>query len=119
MPEHSASCLTEHAGDALVKDSTVYLLDGTTAFQVAELFKALADPTRVRIISLLAEKEMCVGEICLLLGMAQSAVSHQLRLLRTLRLVTVRKDGRHAFYVLADDHIRSLFKQGVEHIQHG
>ncbi len=93
------------------------VLDGATAFRVAEFFKALSDPTRVRIIHLLAYQEMSVGEICLSLTLNQPNVSHQLRLLRTLRLVTLRKDGRHAYYSLADQHVRELFLQGLEHVQ--
>ncbi|MBX7219112.1 MAG: metalloregulator ArsR/SmtB family transcription factor [Blastocatellia bacterium] len=118
MNDHT-SCLTEHSGDERIRQLSQHLLDGSTALLVAEMFKALSDPTRVRIISLLSEKEMCVGELCHILGMAQPAVSHQLRLLRTMKLVNVRKEGRHAFYVLSDDHIRNLFKQGLEHVLFG
>lgn len=95
-----------------------HLLDGVTATRAAELFATLSDP-RVRIVGLLAHTELCVGDLCLVLGMSQPAVSHHLRLLRTMRLVTARKDGKHVFYSLLDDHIHQLFHQGVDHIQHG
>jgi len=93
-------------------------LDGATAGRVAELFKMLADPTRVRLVGLLADHELCVGDLCLALDMSQPAVSHQLRPLRQLGLVTARKQGRHVLYELADAHVRDLFLRGLEHIRH-
>ncbi len=116
MSKNAHSCRSEHA-DALAA-STSTLLDGRLAHRVAEMFKAFADPTRVRIIGLIADEEKCVGELSLLLGISQPAVSSQLRLLRNLGVATVRRDGKHAFYTLADDHVRDLFKQGLEHILH-
>ena len=83
-----------------------------------EIFNALSDPTRVRIISALNARELCVCDLAALLGMTQSAISHQLRLLRTLRLVRNRKDGRIVYYSLDDEHIRDLFQRGVDHITH-
>lgn len=88
------------------------------AHQLAELFKVISDPTRLKIIGLLSHREMCVGDLHLLLGMTQPAVSHQLRLLRHLQVVTARKEGRHVFYTLSDNHIHTLFDQGLAHIQH-
>jgi ArsR family transcriptional regulator, lead/cadmium/zinc/bismuth-responsive transcriptional repressor len=93
-------------------------LDATTAKRVGELFSALADPTRVRIISLIAEKETCVHDLCSALDMTQSAISHQLRVLRDRRIVRHRKQGRHIFYQLDDAHIRELFQRATDHIQH-
>jgi len=94
------------------------LLDSPTAAHLADTFKALADPTRVRIISILAQTELCVCDLAATLNMTQSAVSHQLRLLRQMRLVKYRKAGRMAYYSLDDDHIRDLFQRGLEHIKH-
>ncbi len=94
------------------------LLDGLTATHLADTFKALADPTRVRIISVLAQTELCVCDLAATLGMSQSAVSHQLRLMRQIRLVKNRKQGRMVYYSLDDDHIRDLFQRGLEHIEH-
>ncbi|MFQ5577812.1 MAG: ArsR/SmtB family transcription factor [Anaerolineae bacterium] len=118
MTDRLTICSDDHADETLARTAEAHLLDGITATHVAELFKALSDPTRVRIISLLAHTELCVGDLCLVLGMSQPAVSHQLRLLRTLRLVNARKEGRHVFYTLADEHIHDLFHQGLAHVQH-
>ena len=119
MRERITICADDHDEPALALAAQDHLLDGVTATRAAELFAALSDPTRVRIVGLLAHTEMCVGDLCLVLGMSQPAVSHHLRLLRTLRLVTARKEGKHVFYSLVDDHIHQLFHQGVDHIQHG
>lgn len=94
-------------------------IDEATAAQLAELFSALGDTSRVRIIALLTEAEMSVGELADRVGLTHSAVSHQLRHLRQMRLVTTRKDGRHVYYRLDDDHIRDLFQKGLDHVLHG
>ena len=83
--------------------------------KVAGSFKILADPTRVKILHALSQKELCVCDIAALLGMTHSAVSHQLRLLRNLNLVKFRKEGKIVYYLLADGHIAKLIKLGVEH----
>lgn len=93
-------------------------IDVPTAIRLAEVFKALSDPTRLRLISLLLENEVSVHNLEAILGMSQSAISHQLRHLRQLRLVRFRKEGRHVFYALDDDHVRQLFAQGLLHIVH-
>ena len=81
-----------------------------------ELFKVFGDTTRVKIISGLFEAEMCVCDIAELLHMTQSAISHQLRVLRQARLVKHRKEGKVVFYSLDDEHIKNIFNQGLEHI---
>jgi ArsR family transcriptional regulator len=86
---------------------------------LAETFKALSDPSRVRIVSLLASAELCVCDLAAALGMSQSAVSHQLRTLRDLRLVRWRRDGRQIFYALDDEHVAELFQMGLDHVLHG
>ncbi len=111
-------CTAEHSDDVLVRAAIARMLDAKSASEVAELFKALADPTRIRIISVLAHTEMCVGDLCLALEMSQPAVSYQLRILRTLRIVRARKEGKHVFYTLEDDHVYQLYHQGVDHIKH-
>jgi DNA-binding transcriptional ArsR family regulator len=83
---------------------------------MAESFKALADPTRLRILARLSEGEQCVGDLADNLDVSQSAVSHQLRLLRSLDIVRYRKDGREVFYDLADDHVRDILSRTLEHI---
>ena len=87
-----------------------------TYASLAETFKALGDPTRVRILYVLQKGEFCVCEIKETLNMTQSAISHQLRVLRNLRLVKYRKEGRSVIYSLDDDHITSLLEQGLEHV---
>ena len=99
-------------------ETPVPALDAHTAEQLARTFKALSDPTRVRIIAMLAERELCVHELAEALGMSHSAISHQLGTLREMRLVRFTKAGRHVYYALDDDHIDSLFRQSLEHIQH-
>jgi ArsR family transcriptional regulator len=84
--------------------------------RLAALFKALADPTRVRIIGRLLAGEACVPELADELGLGQSTVSHSLRLLRHLHIVRSRKDGRHAYYQLEDDHVRDLFERARAHL---
>lgn len=99
---------------------SVPLLGMEQAARLADLFKSLSDPTRVRLMSALAQTpELCVSDLSTLLGMGQSAVSHQLAYLRDLRLVRMRRAGRHIFYALDDDHIQRLFEQGLDHVRHG
>ena len=93
-------------------------IDEHTATHVAELFQTLSDPSRVRIISALLESEMNVGALAESVEMSESAVSHQLRGLRQMRLVRARKDGRQVFYSLEDEHVAGLFRQGLEHTRH-
>ena len=86
--------------------------------KLAELFKILGDPTRLKIVELLLENEMCVNHIAGTMGMGQSAISHQLRVLRQARLVTYRKEGKTAYYSLNDDHVEGLVRMGMEHVSH-
>jgi len=89
------------------------------AIKLAELFSALSDASRVRLISLLMEGEMSVSALAEELKMTESAVSHQLRGLRQMHLVRARKDGRQVFYSLDDDHVSKLFSVGLDHVEHG
>ena len=89
------------------------------AIQLAELFSALSDASRVRIISLLIEGEMSVSALAEELKMTESAVSHQLRGLRQMRLVRARKKGRQVFYTFDDDHVAKLYSMGFDHVEHG
>jgi DNA-binding transcriptional ArsR family regulator len=88
------------------------------AAQLAATFKALADPTRVRMLHALSHAELCVGDLANVLGMTESAVSHQLRLLRSLRVVRARRDGKLVFYTLDDEHVARLFQLSLEHLGH-
>ena len=94
------------------------LLSPAEADDLAETFEALADPTRVRLVSALAEMELSVGELAELLAMSVSAISHQLHLLRRLRLVQRRREGRRIYYALDDEHITSIYRCGLDHVRH-
>jgi DNA-binding transcriptional ArsR family regulator len=96
-----------------------YSLDDQTAARLAEVFSALSDPSRIRIIFALKNAEMNVGSLAEVVGISESAVSHHLRGLRQMRLVRARKDGRLVYYMLDDDHIADLFQRGLDHILHG
>jgi DNA-binding transcriptional ArsR family regulator len=95
------------------------LLKEHTSSHLADLFSALSDPTRLRIISVLLDSELNVGDIATQLTMTESAVSHQLRGLRQLRLVRSRKNGRQVYYALDDDHVAKLYRLGLDHVEHG
>jgi DNA-binding transcriptional ArsR family regulator len=86
---------------------------------LTETFRVLGDPTRVRILDALARTELCVGELARRLDVSESAVSHQLRLLRSRRIVRSRRAGRMMFYALDDRHVLALFRQGLRHVQEG
>ncbi|MDR1061189.1 MAG: metalloregulator ArsR/SmtB family transcription factor [Clostridiales bacterium] len=86
-------------------------------YDLAELFKVFGDSTRIRIIQTLFLSEMSVGEMAQTLSMTQSAISHQLRVLKQAKLVKYRKDGKIAYYSLSDEHVRKIFDQGLNHIQ--
>jgi len=92
------------------------LLEEDQVYQLAEIYKVFGDTTRIRILHLISLQEICVHEIAALLGLSQSAVSHQLKVLRQNRLVKPRKAGKHVYYSLSDDHILQIFKNGLEHI---
>jgi ArsR family transcriptional regulator len=94
-------------------------LDEELAAQVAELFSALSDTSRVRIIAALTHGEMNVSTLAEAVGISESGVSHHMRHLRQMRLVRARKEGRYVFYALDDEHIKDLFQFGLEHVLHG
>ena len=109
-------CEVFHADPARVAAIRAGLPTGPTLEALAETFKALGDPTRLRMLTALAEAELCVCDLASLVGISESAASHQLRLLRTLRLVRSRRDGRMVHYRLDDDHIVGLLAQGLDHV---
>jgi DNA-binding transcriptional ArsR family regulator len=94
------------------------MLNDSEVIRLSEVFKVLGDPTRIRIIYALSKCEMCVCDIAETLNMTQSAISHQLRLLRTLKLVKFKKEGKSVYYSLDDEHILHLFNEGMEHVRH-
>ena len=108
-------CPGDHAhGDLNAVKADIPPLD--TLFQLAELFKVFGDTTRIRIMCVLFQKELCVCEIAELLEMGQSAISHQLRLLLNAHLVKVKRDGKQSYYSLDDAHVREIYLMGLEHI---
>ena len=118
MKKSDDRCIITIVHPELVAEMKEKQLPTGTVLGLAEVFKTLGDPTRIRIMHMLKIKEMCVCDIAATLGMSQSAVSHQLRVLRNFRLVKHRRDGKSVFYSLDDDHIHGLFEQGLEHLQH-
>lgn len=96
-----------------VKD---HMVDEDSLYDLAELFKIFGDSTRIRILFSLFEHELCVQDISCVLGVSQSAVSHQLRILKSSRLVKIRRDGKNIYYSLADDHVVTMINQGLNHI---
>lgn len=92
--------------------------DSGTTSKLAAIFGALADPTRLRIIAILEGRNLCVGDIAGALGLSNSAASHQLRVLRELGLARATKQGRLVYYGLDDDHVATLYRQALDHVQH-
>ncbi|WP_457555413.1 ArsR/SmtB family transcription factor [Candidatus Pyrohabitans sp.] len=108
-------CEVQFINGRVVAEVRTRMLDDGLLLRVADIFKILGDPTRVRILHALSLREMCVCDLSALLEMSQSAVSHQLRILRNARLVKYRREGKVVYYSLADEHITKLIKVGVEH----
>ncbi|MCI8341595.1 MAG: helix-turn-helix transcriptional regulator [Firmicutes bacterium] len=104
--------------DCLGHDNCQNTIEDEIIYHVADFFKIFGDQTRVKILKLLLEKEMSVGKIAEDLNMTQSAVSHQLRVLRQNELVKNRKDGKIVYYSLDDDHVENILRQGIGHIRH-
>ncbi|ALS28267.1 ArsR family transcriptional regulator [Paenibacillus sp. 32O-W] len=94
-------------------------IDEQTAIDLAELFKALGDPTRMKLIYALLDRELCVHDLCVILNMTQSAVSHQLRYLRNVRIVKRRKTGKTVYYSLDDTHVKEIVLLTIQHLAHG
>ena len=117
-PELAAeACAAFHLDPRKVTALRKAMLGIPSVAALAETFKVLGDVTRVRILDALSRSELCVCDLAQLIGLSESAVSHQLRLLRGMRLVRARRDGRMAFYTLDDQHIVRLFEQGMEHVE--
>ena len=111
-------CEIHHTHPEKLQDCSLHKLDDATSLELADIFKILGDKTRIKLLSLLAaEEELCVCDIAESLQMGQSAISHQLLVLRAARLVKFRKAGKEAFYSLDDDHVVKLMRQGLEHVR--
>lgn len=116
MSERAEYCEEHHVHPELLAHVKLDMPDEESLYDLAELFKVFGDSTRIRILYVLFESEMCVCDIAELLNMSQSAISHQLRVLKQARLVRNRREGKTVYYFLADDHVRTIIGQGMEHI---
>ncbi len=105
-----------HAHEDIVEQVRQRMPGEDALYDLTELFRIFGDSTRVRILYVLLESEMCVCDLAMLLGMTQSAISHQLRALKNARLVRSRREGKTVFYALADDHVKTILDQGLEHV---
>lgn len=117
MPERNSTCRhtsKEHQGLPPPAEN----LPGNQAQHLAGLFKTLGDPTRIRILYLLTQREHCVCELAENSNVSLSAISHQLRLLKANRLIKSRREGRNMYYSLDDEHVDALFRQGLAHVKH-
>lgn len=110
------SCQTVQVHEEVVKAVNEQMPEDEILYDLAELYKVFGDSTRIKILYVLFESEMCVCDIAKLLSMGQSAISHQLRVLKQAQLVKFRRDGKQVIYSLADDHVRTIINQGMEHI---
>lgn len=110
-------CDSTEVHEDLLKIVNETMPDETTLYDLAELFKVFGDSTRIRILFVLFEAEVCVCDLAQALNMTQSAISHQLKILKQSKLVKSRREGKSIFYSLADDHVRTIIAQGCEHIE--
>ena len=109
-------CEFIHVHEDIVSQVNRNMPDEEILYDLAELFKIFGDSTRIKILYVLFESEMCVCDIAQLLGMSQSAISHQLQVLKKSKLVKYRRKGKTVFYSLADSHVRTILGQGMEHV---
>ena len=110
-------CAEECVHEDIVKEVSENMPDEDTVFELAELYKIFGDHTRIRILCVLWESEVCVCDIASLLSMTQSAISHQLRVLKQARLIKSRRQGKTVFYSLADEHVITIINSALEHIR--
>ena len=110
------SCEENVIHPGLVEKAARLLPPEEALYDLAELFKVFGDSTRIKLLYALLESEMCVCDLAQLLGLTQSAVSHQLRVLKTSKLVRNRREGKTVFYALDDDHVRRMLEMGMEHL---
>ena len=110
------SCEFMHVHEEIVEKVEGVMPDEQQLLDLSEFFKIFGDSTRIKILYVLSQSEMCVCDIATLLQMGQSAISHQLKALKNARLVKSRRDGKTVFYSLADDHVKTIIDQGLEHI---
>lgn len=118
MKHNGAECCESYCiHEDLLQKVTAKMPEEEVLYDLAELFKVFGDSTRIRILFVLFEAEVCVCDLAEALQMTQSAVSHQLKILKQAKLVNSRREGKSIFYSLADDHVRTMIGQGLEHIE--
>lgn len=116
MSNSAKECECLHIHTEAIKTVKAHLPPDETLFELSDLFKLFGDTTRIKILYLLFEKELCVCDISVLLNMTQSAISHQLKVLKNSKLVKFRREGKVVFYRLSDNHVKSIIAQGMEHL---
>ncbi len=109
-------CIGNHPHKEIIKEVKALMPNEESLYEVAELFKVFGDSTRTRILAALFRHELCVCDICKIVNMTKSAVSHQLRVLKNFNLVKFRKQGKEVFYSLADDHVVMIYQKALEHV---
>ncbi len=116
MKKEVPVCEYMHAHEDIVNDVKEKMIEENTLYDLADLFKIFSDTTRIKILYVLSEHSMCVCDIATLLNMTVSAVSHQLKILKTAKLVKHKKEGKTVFYSLCDNHVKTIINNGLEHI---
>ena len=116
MDETQRETMTEESEERCACFDLDEMPDEEILYDLADLFKVFADTTRIKILYVLMEKDRCVAAIADLIGATQSAVSHQLRVLKQARLVKFKRDGKNVIYSLADDHVHTMLAQGMDHV---
>lgn len=114
--EHSETCESNVIHEDVIRKVRLAMPEEDPIYELSELFKVFGDSTRARIICALTLSEMCVCDLSALLGMTQSAISHQLRILKTARMVKNRRNGKIVYYALTDDHIKAIFDLAFTHV---
>jgi len=117
MKEYQCEAIVIH--DDVIMEVQKHILKDFQLIKVSNLFKVLSDPTRIRILYALEKHELCVCDISVILSMTQSAISHQLKILRDSDLVRTRRDGKTIFYQVADSHVQLIFNQAIDHVDEG
>lgn len=117
MKKEAEYCECTEVHEELLEIVNKTMPEETLLYDLAELFKVFGDSTRIRILFVLFEAEVCVCDLAKVLNMTQSAISHQLKILKQSKLVKSRRDGKSVFYSLADEHVRTIIAQGCEHVE--
>lgn len=119
MGKNELICDCDILHEDIVKEAKQHMQDEEVLLNIADFYKALSDSTRIKIIDLLDNQELCVCDISYILNMTKSAVSHQLKYLREMKLIKCRKEGKVVWYSLADEHVKTVFDISLEHVKEG